>query len=157
MITHMHFLNTFILCGYYTVWGDEGPTSWKLFSTVLHISEELSLSSRGSQLWPFLSRARVLSVITWQFAPVQPVEKFCGGSRDRAHRWAWLSPENNQHLVLIRWCWCAGADVQVLMCRLSSYTRWEWVCDNLPMLKIVSPQVHVQRSLHPLRSSGGGS
>lgn len=48
-------------------------------------------------------------------------------------------------------------DTLVLMCRLSSYTRWEWVCDNLPMLKIVSPQVHVQRSLHPLRSSGGGS
>lgn len=111
MITHMHFLNTFILCGYYTVWGDEGPTSWKVFSNVLHTSEELSLSSRGSQLWPFLSRARVLSVITWQFAPVQPVEKFCGGSRDRAHRWAWLSPEINQHLVLIRRCWCAGCRV----------------------------------------------
>lgn len=53
--------------------------------------------------------------------------------------------------------WYAGADVLVLMCRLSSYTRWEWVCDNLPMLKIGSPQVHIQRSLYPLRSSGGGS
>lgn len=30
---------------------------------------------------------------------------------DRAHWWAWLSPEINQHLVLIHWCWRAGCRV----------------------------------------------
>lgn len=56
--------------------------------------------------------ASVLSVITWQFAPVQTVEKFGG---DLSHRYrtdrSRLSPEINQHLVLIRWCWCAGCRV----------------------------------------------